>query len=397
MDREKEKDEKVIEMKINRLHLDLANECNLNCVYCYVDRNAIAGINMNTSDWLEVISQAEEMGIRNFIISGGEPLIFPGFLEILDKIESIQAQVVLMTNLTDVSKKNLDALINSPSIQEIITSLDGFDKGHNIARPPSDWKKVIKNITRIKKEKSGCKLCINTVLHKLNAEEMIRLHETITTLGIDVWRVDFPIKPKDPNVLCSFSEATNILAEIIKDRYIHPELQRTQIALFRIYKSQLENISIDVAMSQSNVSLHPCQYFFGTLAIKPNRAITICSPMKLVLSWLDSTNNLEVALKQAEGNEFFNLRVNDIQDCKDCRYILLCESGCRADALLWTDDLMNADPISCSMMPLVEKNIIPVLSKNLREIYTSLINTNGRPPRYKIVYADELYTLQRFL
>lgn len=373
----------IKEIKTKRLHLDLTNNCNLDCVYCYIDHNCNGQERkMTKEDWIEIITQGVKMGITDFIISGGEPLAFQGFSEILKKLESNRAKVSLMTNLVNINKELINELIDSGAIKEIVASLDGFD-GHNIARPPSRWQDAIEVIKKIKKEKKDCRVSVNTVFHKYNIEEIEKLYEVIVGLNIDIWRLGMPIKPKKLDILCDFKETLNVAAKVITNRYNHPNLQRTEIVLFKIYKSQLEGISIDSALSKSDTSLHPCQYFFGTLAIKPNGTITICSPMEFVLEKINSINDLESVIRSVEQNNFFNLRIDEIADCKSCKYALLCGSGCRADALRWTGNIKNADPISCLMMPLVEEIIIPILSENLREVYKNLIKKDGKPPKYK--------------
>ena len=153
-------------MKIKKLHLDLTDHCNLSCVYCYVrkDRGGRC-VEMKKEDWFEIIDQGVRMGISSFVISGGEPLIFPGFSEILKKLERYGSATTLMTNLSGVAEHLIDAVIESSTVKEIVTSLDGFE-GHNIARLPSDWREVVRNIKRLKERRAaGCKVTVNTVLH----------------------------------------------------------------------------------------------------------------------------------------------------------------------------------------------------------------------------------------
>ncbi len=378
-------------MKIKKLHLDLTDYCNLSCVYCYVrkDRGSRC-VEMKKEDWFEIIDQGVRMGVLSFVISGGEPLVFPGFLEILKKLEHHGSTTTVMTNLSGVSEHLIDAVIESSTVREIVTSLDGFE-GHNIARLSSDWREIVHNIKRLKERKVvGCKITVNTVLHNRNLGEMEKLQDLLSDLGIDVWRLDIPIKPEDLTVMPNLKKVVEIGAILIKRRYANPRLQKTEIVMFRAYKSQLEEISLDDANTQSDLTLHPCNYFFGRFAVKPDGSITLCSPLQLSLSKIDfASGGLIRSVALAEKNKFFDLRINDIEDCKNCRYLSLCGSGCRADAMRWTGNAIIADPVSCVIMPLVEQVIMPVLSQNLKTIYTRLIKEDGEAPTYACLYPLE--------
>ncbi|MFH1161891.1 MAG: radical SAM protein [Candidatus Jorgensenbacteria bacterium] len=328
-----------MEHRIKRIHLDLTNRCNLNCSYCYVVREKSSMCHekaeMTSKEWLGIIDQAVEMGIGSFVVSGGEPLSFPGILEIMERLGSHHAKASLMTNLWKTDGKVMESVIESPAVKEIITSLDGFD-GHNIARPPSDWHNIINVIRWIREKRKDCRISVNTVLHRHNMGEVVDLQRKVVELGVDAWRVDLPIRPHKIDILLDFKTAVEIASRLIINRYAHAELQKTELALFRIYKSQLENIQLGDAAAQSDTSLHPCDYFLGSITVKPDGTITLCSPIQLVLGRITEGTSLSDVLGSAMKNNFFTLKVSDLEGCRNCKYLMLCGGGCRADALRWT-------------------------------------------------------------
>jgi radical SAM protein with 4Fe4S-binding SPASM domain len=336
---------------------------------------------VSSKEWVEIIDQAVELGIQKFIISGGEPLFFHGVSEIIKKIESRGATFSLMTNLWEIDAGLLKVVLNSQAIKTLVTSLDGFE-GHNMARPPSKWDSIIRNIRLFREQRNDIKININTVIHRHNLTEIDHLFEELVGIGINEWRLDVPIKPRDLNIMPDFSAVIQIAARLIMGRYDNSIRRKIELALFRVYKSQLENIKMETVIAKTDTSLHPCDYFLGTLAIKPDRTVRLCSPMQNKLGRVGENINLKEVLRSAEGNNFFDLKVNELENCKGCKYLLLCGGGCRADALRWTGDLLEADPISCIMMPLVEEKVIPILSSNLATVYKNLIENNGKPPKF---------------
>ena len=47
------------------------------------------------------------------------------------------------------------------------------------------------------------------------------------------------------------------------------------------------------------------------------------------------------------------------------------------DAYYYMGDFKEVDPICCNLMPLIEKEIIPILPKELSEFYKKLIEEKG--------------------
>lgn len=66
------------------LQVGLLTECNLSCGFCYRDRRAPS---LLTAPFLaEILRRASEWGVLQAAFGGGEPLMFPGFLDLLDEL-----------------------------------------------------------------------------------------------------------------------------------------------------------------------------------------------------------------------------------------------------------------------------------------------------------------------
>ena len=63
--------------------IDLTNRCNQKCKYCYAEANT--NINeLSTEQWLELLTNLYNNGLRAVVLSGGEPFLHSGFLDILE-------------------------------------------------------------------------------------------------------------------------------------------------------------------------------------------------------------------------------------------------------------------------------------------------------------------------
>lgn len=207
--------------RIQILHLDLTTKCNLNCIYCFVKRNDFVSNSskelpiINSNQWLEIINQASLMGIKKIIFSGGEPLLYSNFVEIFKRTNVFAKEIVIFTNLTKHCTNNLlQILRNLKSKLIIITSIDGL-QSHSINRPVSNIEEIIKNIKLIHSKNKNVKIIINTVVTKYNINEIPQLIPLLKEIGINKWRLDFPLKPKNlkimppPKRIYSFDENIN--------------------------------------------------------------------------------------------------------------------------------------------------------------------------------------------
>mgnify|MGYP004680771069 FL=1 len=118
--------------KIDYLRISLTDRCNLHCRYCqpevseHVPHNEI----LRYEELLRICRAALQLGIRNFKITGGEPLLRKGcsdFIAGLKQLDGVE-QVTLTTNGTLLAQQ-LPALI-AAGVDSINVSLDTLDAAY---------------------------------------------------------------------------------------------------------------------------------------------------------------------------------------------------------------------------------------------------------------------------
>ncbi|KLO21686.1 radical SAM/SPASM domain-containing protein [Marinitoga sp. 1155] len=73
--------------------------CNFNCVHCGISQLRKPGARSFTpEDVKELSRQADEMGLAHFVITGGEPLVFPDLDEVIKAIDPQKFYISLDTN-----------------------------------------------------------------------------------------------------------------------------------------------------------------------------------------------------------------------------------------------------------------------------------------------------------
>jgi len=155
---------------------ELTYRCPLRCVYCSnpVDF-ARHGDGLDTEDWRRIFRQAEELGVVQLNLTGGEPLLRRDLERLVETARALDLYTNLITSGIPLTRERLAGLKArgldnvQVSIQDVtaaasdrIAGLTSFDRKLEVAR----WVKEL-----------GLPLTLNTVLHRENLD---RLGEVVT-------------------------------------------------------------------------------------------------------------------------------------------------------------------------------------------------------------------------
>lgn len=80
------------------VHLELTSECNLNCNYCYVDKNQEK--ELSTQRWKEVIEELSDVGVFQLTFGGGEPFERDDVFELAEYVRRQPMNLAVTTNGT---------------------------------------------------------------------------------------------------------------------------------------------------------------------------------------------------------------------------------------------------------------------------------------------------------
>ena len=67
---------------INYLKVHLTDECNLNCIYCYLDKENKRN-DLSLNQYKVIIKYMAEVGIKKIKFTGGEPTLYPYLNELI--------------------------------------------------------------------------------------------------------------------------------------------------------------------------------------------------------------------------------------------------------------------------------------------------------------------------
>jgi len=103
--------------------------CNLRCVHCYTDSQAVAyDGELTTDECKAVLDDLAEFGVPAVLFSGGEPMIRPDFYELAEHARGLRLHVVVSTNGTLIDRAAAER-IKELKFAYVGISLDSADPG----------------------------------------------------------------------------------------------------------------------------------------------------------------------------------------------------------------------------------------------------------------------------
>lgn len=125
--------------RINYMRISVTDLCNLRCVYCMPEEGVEKHIhkkNMSFEEIVSLIKAGTQLGINKIRLTGGEPLVRNGIVELVQAIGQIEGiNDLTMTTNGILLPKYAQALKNA-GLNRVNISLDTFDeeKYHQITR-----------------------------------------------------------------------------------------------------------------------------------------------------------------------------------------------------------------------------------------------------------------------
>ncbi len=164
--------------------------CNFRCQHCDISgfQDKKKGRFFTISDVKELSGQADEMGLAHIVITGGEPLIFPDFDDIVRAIEPQKFYITSDTNgwSLDAEKAKHLKSIGVDKIQLSLDSLSATDHDE-FRRKPGSHLRAVKAIDAALD--AGLNIIIQTVVTKqrIRSKEFIDFVEFLNKKGVGVF------------------------------------------------------------------------------------------------------------------------------------------------------------------------------------------------------------------
>jgi len=319
------------------VRLELTGRCDMNCLYCHAGEKNKTCYSQNElphSRWLEIIQECKKLGIKNFILTGGEPFLYRRWSELVRACGN-DVRVVISTNGKHFSKSVFAVLSDLPQVKEFRTSIDGLAT-NDIIRDGSSYLDSLENIRRLNQSFPDRKVMIQTVVYQQNLSEILLLYKILKDIGIYCWRLSQlwkTIRTERNRDILDFSDYEKmfeLFAEVIR---IHRQDGKPfLLRIDNVYYSWIKKEDY----SPMRLEEHPCLYNFNFLCINANGDLIFCPALNIPFGSVKN-QSIKDAIKRSAWLEDFKAITVQSLDCGNCRYISICGGGCRADAFRWLE------------------------------------------------------------
>ena len=149
-------------------NLDITNLCNLKCYMCtgssssnlLIENNALGLETLDQKDsdvsderLEKLVGEIVENNVTNITLQGGEPLLNPKIISMLERLSTRDIaknlSIWITTNATQYTQKLFDTLSNFKEVK-IIFSIDGVGKTNEYLRYPSRWADIENNVKKFR-------------------------------------------------------------------------------------------------------------------------------------------------------------------------------------------------------------------------------------------------------
>lgn len=294
----------------------ITNNCNCQCSFCSRKNQRFYNEESPITQHKRAIELiANNFNVTKFIISGGEPTLYPQILDITSFACSIFPKVEIQTNGT-FSETIANSLI--PLLQKNLQlqfSLDGTEKRHDAIRGTGVYKKVIKNIKFL--SEYSHKLSIASTVTSDNKNDILCLASNLNQYTFKRLTVSI-VQPLNPlNDILIIAPEWN--------RFVDDLIPRCR---FRVDVAKLFDFKIMdrfLKTGKSWVGVHNCGRGINHIYISPKFDVIPCICTNYTLGNLFEDNIEHIKLRFQEMSAV-NMENSPI--CANCQYLPICNGGC---------------------------------------------------------------------
>lgn len=119
------------------IHIEINSSCNLQCPYCKFRKSKNSNSEIDISKLFHLVETAKSLGAISVVITGGEPTLHSGFVELIEFINKSQMVPVVFTNAVKISQDSARFLFDNnvsvmarldsfyPSVQDQLCGISG--------------------------------------------------------------------------------------------------------------------------------------------------------------------------------------------------------------------------------------------------------------------------------
>ena len=194
----------------------LTSKCNLACSHCLFSSSPANNEALSPELLDKGLKEAKALGANLYYFTGGEPFVYPGFVEIIrDLLKDRDAHAVVLTNglLLD---KYLEELVDLPKERlHLQISLDGLEEHHDSLRGASTFARLMAILDILTEREFS--LTLSVAVNKINYQDLAAITELAARK-----------KVTNLHFLWHFIRGKGVADQFVAPAEIFPELLKAQ-------------------------------------------------------------------------------------------------------------------------------------------------------------------------
>ncbi len=325
------------------LLLELTYRCPLHCVFCYNPVNfAAVQDELDTGDWLRVLSQARALGSVQCGFSGGEPMLRDDLEELVAHAKGLGYYTNLITSGVGLTEERASAL-KAAGLDHVQLSFQDSTKQLNDFLSSTKTFDLKRRVAKTIKA-HGWPMVLNCVVHRLNIDYIGQIIELAVELG------------------AQYLELANT------QYYSWAQLNRDQLLPSRAQLVRAERITNEwraklgdklrilfVVPDYFETRPKKCMNGWGNvfLTVTPDGTALPCHTARM-LPGIEfpnvKTSSMREIWQESPGFNHFRGDRWMREPCRGCPEKEKDLGGCRCQAYMLSGDAANADPV-CDKSP----------------------------------------------
>ena len=148
--------------KLNEMWLHITDDCNLSCRHCLFSESRAMVRWLSLASVRELVDQTIPLGLNVVLLTGGEPLLHPEFIDILHLLMGYEnITVAVLTNGLLYEKHSILLQEMDKTRISFQVSIDGNRTSHDSIRGEGSHACAMSSVTRIVSDGFGCSLAMS--------------------------------------------------------------------------------------------------------------------------------------------------------------------------------------------------------------------------------------------
>jgi SynChlorMet cassette radical SAM/SPASM protein ScmE len=352
------------------IDIDITNECNLRCSYCYHFTGPGDVKDLQAGEWLSFFEELGRCAVMDICIAGGEPFLRKDLKEIIAGIVRNRMRFKLLSNGTLITDEMAAFIAGTGRCDSIQVSIDGgASDTHDILRGKGSFNRAIAGIAILRRYKIPIAVRVTITRHNV-----MDLKETARLLLEDLGLSKFSTNSAGPMGLCrqnreeleltieERSYAISTLLELNKKYNGRITAAAGPLAEARNWRA-MEEARKGGEWMRNRGFLQSCGGVMSRMAVRADGVMTPCNQMSHIALGRINRDSLKEVWQ--DHPEFARLRkrtaipLSSFEFCRGCAYIPYCTGNCPGLAYALLGEENHPSPDACLKRFLEAGGILP--------------------------------------